>query len=92
MAVDPGLQPLVELAVADLAARLNVEGETISVDSALLVSWPDRGFLGPAYLRQIREVPVDGAEIVLTVSGRSFRYRTGGSVYTPVLYEPLAGI
>lgn len=88
MTIDPGLQPLIELALADLSARLGVERETVTVTSAELVTWADRGFLGPDHLKQITEVPVDGSEIVLEVSGRTFRYRTGGSVHLPVLYQP----
>jgi hypothetical protein len=87
MVDDPGLQPLVELALADLTSRLGVERNAVTVTSARLVTWPDRGFLGPAFMRQITEVPVDGSEILLEVSGRTFSYRTGGPVYVPTLHQ-----
>lgn len=88
MTIDPGLQPLVELALADLTARTGADRDDVTVVSAELVTWPDRGFLGPAHMVHLTEVPVDGSEIVLKANGRTFRYRTGGSVHIPVLYSP----
>ncbi len=90
--VQPGLEPLVEMALADLSQRLAVEPTIIVVESARLTVWNDRGFLGGpmAELRQT-QVPTDGSEIVLICDDhagtpRSYRYRTGGGVYRPMLH------
>ncbi|MGH1493462.1 MAG: hypothetical protein ACRBK7_29370 [Acidimicrobiales bacterium] len=87
---DSGLQPLVDQAVADLAERLGVEPQTISIESAELVTWTDRGFLGPSTELRHTQVPTDGSEIVLRCEGHDtpgpYRYRTGGHTYRPTLH------
>lgn len=87
---DRGLQPLVDQAIADLAERLDVDPESISIGSAVLVTWSDRGFLGPAAQFRQTQVPIDGSEIILHCESHDstgpYRYRTGGSVYRPTLY------
>lgn len=82
---DPGLQPLIDQAIDELARRLGRDRSAISVGSASLVTWSDRGFLGDRGMRQT-QVPIDGSEIVLLCDGERYRYRTGGHVYVPVLY------
>ncbi len=83
--IDPGLRPLIDTAIADLAARLDVERSEIMVESATLCTWSDRGFADRSGRRQA-QVPVDGSEIVLSHRDRIYRYRTGGHNYTPTLY------
>lgn len=84
---DPGLRPLVQLAIDDLVERLGIDDRSlVSVRSATLTTWSDRGFADSSGLRQA-QVPVDGSEIVLEHDGESYRYRTGGHVYTPVLHS-----
>lgn len=84
---DPGLQPLVELAIDDLVEREGISDRSlVSVRSATLTTWSDRGFADSSGLRQV-QVPVDGSEIILEHDGRTYRYRTGGHRYTPKLYR-----
>lgn len=84
--IEPGLRPLIEMAVADLAERLRVEPATISVLSAELVTWPDPGLGRYPELKQ-RALPVDGSEIILGRGTERYSYRTGGRVITPVLVD-----
>jgi hypothetical protein len=40
--IEPGLQPLIDTAIADLAQRLSIDRNTVEVISAQSVVWPDR--------------------------------------------------
>jgi hypothetical protein len=76
----PGeLQGAVDAAIADLAARLQIEPAAIVAASARLVTWPNKAAgceqPGMAYL----QVPVDGAEILLRANDSTYRYTMGGS-------------
>lgn len=85
--IDPGLQPYIDIAVADLAERLAADPAEIAVNSATLVVWPDSSLGCPAPGQQYAQVTTDGALIVLTADGDEFRYHAGGS-RTPFLCEP----
>lgn len=85
--VDPDLQPLIDLAVADLAERLGVEPNAIAVAGAESVTWPDASAGCPQPGMAYRQVPVDGALIVLSVDGVEYRYHSGGARPDPFLCE-----
>ena len=82
--IDDGLGPWVELATADLAARLAVGTDAIESVSAVLVVWPDVSLGCPEPDRQYATLVTDGAVIELAVDGAVYRYHAGGS-QTPFL-------
>lgn len=84
--IDPGLQPYIDLAVADLAQRLDIDVEAVTVTSAELAEWPNAGMGCPQPGMQYAQVATDGSLIVLTVGDKAFRYHSGGS-RTPFLCE-----
>jgi hypothetical protein len=77
--IEPGMQSLIDAAIADLMKRLSVTQDEIEVVSAQSVVWPDTSLgcqqPGMAYL----QVPEDGALIVLQVNGINYEYHNGGS-------------
>lgn len=81
--IDPGLRPLIDLAIQDLAARLGVAANEIQVHSAVLVVWPDSSLGCPRPGMEYAQVPEDGSRIELVSGGRTYRYHTGGSRTTP---------
>lgn len=81
---DPALQPLVDQAKDDLAVRLGVAPEAITVVSAEMVQWPDAANGCPQPGMSYAQVVSDGSEIVLATGGAQYRYTTGGTSYTPV--------
>jgi hypothetical protein len=69
----------VEEAVADLAARLDVDATTIEVVSQEAVTWRD-GSLGcakPGF--SYTQALVEGSRITLRVDGTDYEYHSGGS-------------
>ena len=85
--IDRGVQPQIDLAVADLAARLSVDPSTITVVSAAFVVWPDKGLGCPQHGMEYQQVQVDGTLIELEVDGERYRYHSG-EVRPPFLCEP----
>ncbi len=77
--IAPGFEPLVDVAVADLASRLDAEPSDIVVVSTESVTWPDRSLGCPLPDMRYEQVPTDGALIVLSVDGAVYRYHSGGS-------------
>jgi hypothetical protein len=77
--IDPGLQPFVDMAVSDLAQRLDVDGDQIIVTSAEVKTWPDSSAGCPQPGMQYTQVMTDGSLIVLSAGGKSYRYHSGGS-------------
>jgi hypothetical protein len=78
-AMNPALDRLVDAAIADLAQRLQVPAQEVSVLEARTVVWPDGslgcprpGLLYPQVLRE-------GVFIRLQARGRSYAYHGGGS-------------
>lgn len=88
---DPGLDPFVEIATTDLAARLGVGDEEITAVSATLVTWPDSSMGCPLPGMEYLQVPQDGSLIELGHGSNVYRYHTGGDRVTPFLCDqPLA--
>lgn len=83
--IDPNLQPLIEMAVADLAQRLGVGAAGIEVLAAYLVVWPDSSLGCPQPGMQYLQVLTDGSLILLGSGGAVYRYHTGGSQHEPFL-------
>ena len=77
--MDPGLQPYIDIAVADLAQRLGVAADQIVVSSATLKEWPDSSLGCPQKGMVYTQVMTDGALIVLTVGAKAYNYHAGGS-------------
>ena len=73
------LQPLIDVAIIDLAQRLGIEPAAISVAEAMAVVWPDRSLGCPRPGMQYPQVPHDGFLIRLEAQGRMFAYHGGGS-------------
>ena len=84
--VEPGLQPYVELATADLATRLGVDPSDIVAVSAISTMWPNPALGCERPGMRYKQVPVDGSLIRLRAGGRLYRYHSGGS-RTPFLCE-----
>jgi hypothetical protein len=87
MGIDPGLQPIIDQAVADLAERLDVAASDIEVVSAVLVTWPDTSLGCPKPGMAYAQVLTDGSRTTLRYNGVDYAYHTGGSVYVPFLCE-----
>lgn len=88
MTIDPALDRIVELAVADLSSRLGVDPDQITVVLAEAVTWPDGALGCPQPNMRYVQVPKDGARIHLEVDDRLYRYHTGGRRTEPFLCEP----
>jgi hypothetical protein len=78
MTIEEGLTPLIEVALADLASRLGVAKASIAVIAANSVVWPDAALGCPIPDMRYRQVPVDGAQILLEHGGRVYAYHSGG--------------
>lgn len=81
-----GLEPLVAIAVEDLAGRLNVAPSDVVVVSVESVVWPDGSLGCPQPGMGYTQAQVDGSLIVLSVRGVSYDYHSGG-VRVPFLCE-----
>jgi hypothetical protein len=86
--IDPGLDPLVAMAVTSLAGDLGVAEAEVAVVAATLVVWPDTSLGCPLPGMEYQQVPQDGSRIVLAHSGATYEYHTGGSRFEPFLCEP----
>ena len=84
--IDARFAVVVERAVADLARRLDLAPEAISVVSASAVTWPDRSIGCPKPGVNYAQVTVDGAQVMLGAAGKSYDYHSGGDGQ-PVLCE-----
>lgn len=87
MTIEPGLQRIVDLATRDLAARLGVAIDDITVQTAETVTWPDAALGCPQPDMRYAQVPQDGARVVLRVHDLLYRYHTGGPRTEPFLCE-----
>ena len=85
--VEPGLEGAVAKAVDDLAQRLGVQPDEVTVVSGELVTWPDAGLGCREPGRMYPQVVMDGARIILAHDGRRYSYHTGGRTSTPFLCE-----
>jgi len=84
--VDPGLRGLVDQAVRDLAGRLDVDEDAVTVVSADAVSWGDTSLGCPQPGMRYAQVVTDGTRIVLEHDGATYAYHSGGD-RSPFLCE-----
>jgi hypothetical protein len=78
-AVDPSLQNLIEQAKQDLAKRSTALLITqINVIEAKTLVWPDSSLGCPQPGMRYKQVPEDGALIVLEADGITYEYHSGG--------------
>ena len=87
--IDSGLQPYIDIAVADLAQRLSIDATQVDVVSATLAEWPDSALGCPQPGMRYAQVATDGSLIVLMAEDKAYRYHAGGS-RTPFLCEQVA--
>jgi hypothetical protein len=83
--IDPSLIGMVTEAVADLAGRLGVGPDAISVLSAELVTWSDASAGCAEKGRLYPQVVTDGSKIVLARGSTRYEYHTGGAIIVPFL-------
>ena len=74
-----GLENFIEKAKADLAQRLSIPVTQISLVDAKAVVWPDSSMGCPQPDMLYKQVPADGALIVLQVEKKVYEYHVGGS-------------
>jgi hypothetical protein len=84
---DPGLKPLVDQARADLANRLGIGEDQIALTLAEARTWPNSANGCPVDGMQYLQVLTDGAELIFSAGGATYRYTTGGRIFTPQLCE-----
>lgn len=66
-----------ELAIADLAKRLGVAKDAITVQNVEEVQWPDASLGCPEPGKMYAQVLTLGLRIVLEAKGKSYEYHTG---------------
>lgn len=88
--IDAGLQPWVDDATTELAARLGVDRGAVSTVSAVLVMWPDPSLGCPEPDRQYATIVTDGAVIELAVDGTVYRFHAGGDSGPFLCERPIA--
>ena len=76
--MEPGLEPLVTMAVDDLAEHMNITAAEIMLVSAEAVVWPDASLGCPQPDLLYQQVQEDGALIILRVGEREYAYHSGG--------------
>lgn len=74
-----GLEFLIEKAKEELTQRLSIATSEISLVEAREVTWPDSSLGCPQPGMKYKQVPEDGALIILQVEGKLYEYHTGGS-------------
>lgn len=77
--IDPAMEPLIQMAKADLAKRLGAPEGEIEVLEARAVVWPDAGLGCPQPGMSYIQIPFDGGLIVLEVAGQEYNYHSGGN-------------
>jgi hypothetical protein len=76
---ESGLENLIERAKTDLAQRLNIVLSQIDLIDAKAVVWPDASLGCPQPGMLYKQVPADGALVVLQVDGITYEYHNGGT-------------
>ena len=71
------MSPL-EQAKADLAERLGVPVDDVTVVSSEEVTWPDSSLGCPQPGMMYAQVLTDGSRILLSAGGRTYEYHSGG--------------
>ncbi len=87
--IDPGLQPFIDVAAADLSSRLGIARGDITVQSAVLTVWPDTSNGCPDPRMEYAQVTVDGAAIELIAAGQTHWYHSGGTQGPELCESPL---
>ena len=83
---DGTVQAVVDLAIADLTARLGVDKSAVTVLTAAAMTWPDKSIGCSKPGMQYLQVLVDGALVELQASGKTYSYHSGDDG-KPVLCE-----
>jgi hypothetical protein len=78
--IDPTL-PLVVAATEDLAGRLGIEPDAVTVVDARAVTWPDSSLGCPEPGMLYTQVLVDGTFVVLEAEGRRYEYHGGDPLF-----------
>ena len=73
-----GMEGLIEKAKEDLAQRLSISPDQISLVQATGVVWPNSSMGCPQPGMEYLQVPEDGTLIILQAEGNSYEYHTGG--------------
>ena len=68
----------VDTAIEDLATRIKVSAEAITVVSQSEVTWPDRGLGCPRKGMMYAQVLTNGSELILEAGGKRYAYHSGG--------------
>ncbi len=79
MTIEPGLEDLIEQAVADLAQRLDIDPESIQVLEAKSVVWSDGSLGCPQPGMYYTQALQAGALIRLHAQGKDYAYHSGHS-------------
>jgi hypothetical protein len=77
--VDASIQRLIDLAMADLAARLSITTSEITLLDATPMVWSDSSLGCPQPGMAYLQVPEDGLLIRLEVNGQIYPYHSGGN-------------
>ena len=85
--LDPVLEKLVTQAKDDLAKRLNINADQITLVQAQTVTWPDGSLGCPQPGMMYIQVQVDGLLIQLRAKGEIYEYHSGGN-RAPFLCKP----
>jgi hypothetical protein len=88
-AVEPGLEALIQQVKEDLALRLSVVAEQITVLEAKAVVWPDASLGCPQPGMRYLQVPQDGALILLGFEDTVYEYHSGGGRDPFLCEQPL---
>ena len=88
---DPSLEPLVSIAVEDLAQRLDISEREIEILEVRKVVWPDASLGCPQPGKVYAQIQVDGLLIRLRAGGRMYFYHSGGT-QEPFLCEETSRI
>lgn len=81
MPLAPGLQSLIEQASEDLANRLAISSEQISLLEITEVEWSDSSLDCPQPGMSYLQVITPGYRIVLQANGQSYNYHTNRDAY-----------
>ena len=76
-----GLESLIEKAKEDLGQRLSIDVSQINLLEAEEVTWPDASLGCPQPGMRYKQVPEDGALIVLEAQGTTYEYHNGGKTF-----------
>ena len=79
VSVGPGIKRLVDIATADLAAKLGIEKTDIQVAEAGYVTWRDSSIGCPQPDMQYMQVLTNGSRIVLKANNSVYHYHSGGN-------------